>query len=153
MGDGLCASSVHTQENTAPQQMPAHTSVATGVRTFDHCIREVQNLWLRNVYRTATVIVILFSVSVKKNYYWISGVLIVVHFRLFLLSRVLAVNSEIKIRKIASLSFVLDGFKTQSFSRGYNGRQSEGKKTWWRAYMRDKDGARVLEFNYCLFFT
>jgi hypothetical protein len=123
MGDGPCARSVHTQEKTVPQQMPEHTNVATGIRTFDPCIREVQNFWLRNVhvYRTATVIV-LFSVSIK-NYYCISGIL-VVHFRLFLLPR------------------VLNGFKTQSFSRGYNGRQSEDKN-WWRAYMRARVEFRI----------
>jgi hypothetical protein len=44
MGDGPCARYAHTQEKTAPQQMPAHTIVATGIRTFDPCIREVQNL-------------------------------------------------------------------------------------------------------------
>jgi hypothetical protein len=146
-GRWLRARSVHTQEKTAPQQMPAHTSFATGIPTFDPCIREVQNLWFRNVYRTVTVIGVLFSVSIK-NYYCISGILAVVHFGLFLFSRLLAANSEIKIRKIVSLSFVLDGFKTQSLSR-----KTEGNN-WWRAYMRDKDGARALEFiNYCIFFT
>ena len=59
--------------------------------------------------------------SFYKNYYCISGILAVVHFGLFLFSRLLAANSEIKIRKIVSLSFVLDGFKTQSLSRKTEG--------------------------------
>jgi hypothetical protein len=112
-------------------------------RIFDFETHAARPLWSSSYFQ-----------FLLKNYYCISGILVVVRFRPVLLYRFLAANSEIKITQNLSLSFVVDGFKTHSYSRGYNGRQSEGKN-WWRAYtrMRDKDGARALEFNYCLFFT